>query len=109
MEIGKLNRRVTYTVYAANTPNEYGGYELGAGTSTETWCKAKPLSQTETLLNGLQMGQRAIEFTFRYEQGTNITQRVTLTYEGREFRVTQILEIDENKRVVKVLAYERSN
>lgn len=109
MEIGKLNRRITYTVYAASTPTATGGYTKGAGTNTVTWCSAKPLSQKESLLNGLQIGQRAYEFTFRYEQGTNINQEVTLTYETRTFKVISILEIDENKRVIKVLANERTN
>jgi head-tail adaptor len=109
MEIGKLNRRITYTVFAANTPTATGGYTKGAGTNTETWCAAKPLTQRESLVNGLQLGQRAIEFTFRYEKGTNITQEVELTYETRAFRVISVLEIDENKRVVKVLANERTN
>ena len=109
MNIGKLNRRITYTVFAASTPTATGGYTKGVGTDTETWCMAKPLSQTESLSNGLQLGQRALEFTFRYEQGTNITQEVELTYENRKFKVISILEIDENKRVVKVLANERTN
>ncbi len=109
MEIGRLNRRITYTVFAASSGTATGGYTKGAGTDTSTWCMAKPLSQRETLINGLQLGQRATEFTFRYEQGTNITQEVELTYETRTFRVISILEIDENKRVVKVLAHERTN
>jgi len=109
MEIGKLNRRITYTVFASNTPTATGGYTKGDGTDTETWCGAKALSQSESLVNGLQLGQSAYEFTFRYEQGTNITQEVGLTYESRAFKVISILEIDENKRVVKVLANERTN
>lgn len=109
MEIGKLNRRITYTTFAASTPTATGGYTKGAATNVETWCMAKPLSQSESLSNGLQLGQRGYEFTFRYEQGTNITQEVELTYETRSFRVVSVLEIDENKRVVKVLANERTN
>ena len=109
MEIGKLNRRIIYTVFAASTLTTIGGSTKGAGTPTTTWCSAKPLSQSESLLNGLQLGQRAMTFTLRYEQGTNITQAVQLTYETRTFRVASILEIDENKRVVKVLAHERTN
>jgi head-tail adaptor len=109
MEIGKLNRRIIYTTYAASTPTATGGSTKGAATNTTTWCSATPLSQSKVLLNGLQLGQAAYEFTFRYEQGTNITQAVTLTYESRTFSVSSILEIDENKRVVKVLASERTN
>ena len=109
MNIGRLNRRVTYTTFAASTPTATGGYTKGAGTPVTTWCGAKPLSQSESLVNGLQLGQRALEFTFRYEQGTNITQEVELTYETRKFKVISILEIDENKRIVKVLANERTN
>ena len=109
MEIGKLNRRITITTYAANTGTATGGYTKGAGTSVETWCSAKPLSQKESLLNGLQLGQSSYEFTFRYEKGTTVNQTTLLTYESSNFRVISILEIDENKRVVKVLANERTN
>jgi head-tail adaptor len=109
MEIGKLNRRITYTVFAASSPTATGGSTKGAGTPTTTWCSARPLSQSESLLNGLQLGQSSYEFTFRYEQGTNITQAVQLTYETRTFKVSSIIEIDEDKRVVKVLAHERTN
>jgi len=109
MNIGKLNRRITYTTFAASTPTSTGGYTKGAETDVDTWCSAKQLSQSESLNNGLQLGQASYEFTFRYEQGTNITQAVKLTYESREFRVISIIEVDEYKRVVKVLANERTN
>lgn len=109
MEIGKLNRRITITSYGANTPTAIGGYTKGAETSVETWCKAKPLNQAESLLNGLSLGQRGYEFTFRYEKGNNITQQTRLTYKSRNFRVLSILEIDESKRVIKVLANERTD
>ena len=109
MEFGKLNRRITITSYGANTPTATGGYTKGAETTVETWCSAKPLSQKESLLNGLQLGQGAIQFTFRYEKGTTISQQTKLTYGNIDFRVISVLEIDENKRVVKVLANERTD
>jgi head-tail adaptor len=109
MEPGKLNRRITYTPKETPVTDGAGGFTIADGTPVETWCSAEPLSQSESLLNGLKLGQAAYRFTFRYEQGTNITQAVTLTYESRSFRVIQILEINENKRIVKVLANERTN
>lgn len=109
MEIGKLNRRITYTPKDTPVTDGAGGFTVADGTPVTTWCSAKPLSQQESLLNGLKLGQAAYEFTFRYEQGTNITQNVGITYESRTFKVISILEIDENKRIVKVLANERTN
>ena len=109
MEIGKLNRRVTYTTYAAGTTTATGGYTKGAATDKETWAHVKPLSQRESLLNGLQLGQRALEFTFRYEQGDNITQQVDLTYDNRIFKVRSIIEVDENRKIVKVIGSERTD
>ena len=109
MEFGKLNRRITITNYAAETLTNTGGYTKGAETSVTTWCMAQPLSQKESLLNGLQLGQRAYRFTFRYEKGTTISQETKLTYETREFRVISILELNENKRTVTVLANERTD
>ena len=109
MNIGKLNRRITYTVLPAPATDGAGGFTVGSGTGTETWCNAKPLSQSQQLLNGLSLGQSSYEFMFRYEKGVSITQRTPLTYEGRTFKVVSVLEVDENKRAVRVLAHERTN
>ena len=109
MNIGKLNRRISITSYGANVATATGGYTKGAATTVETWCSAKPLSQKESLLNGLQVGQRNYEFVFRYEKGITVNQETKLTYENRSFKVVSILELNESKREVRVLANERTN
>lgn len=109
MNIGKLNRRITISTYGENTVTATGGYTRGAETQTETWCNARPISQSESLNNGLQLGQRSFEFTLRYEQGIKVSQLGKLTYEGRGFRVVQVLEVDESKRIITVLASERTD
>ena len=109
MEIGKLNRRITIHSFGANVADGFGGFTKGTETTAETWCSAKGLSMGESLLNGLLIGQANYEFTFRYEKGNEITQQNKITYEGRDFRIRSVLEQDENKRIVKVLASERTN
>lgn len=110
MEIGKLNRRITYTLPGALVSDGYGGNTRPvAGTSVTTWCNAKPLSQEKILLYGLTTGQRAYIFSFRYDIASVITNIATLTYESRTFIIKQILEVDEARKEIKILASERTN
>lgn len=109
MEIGKLNRRITITTYAASSETPSGGTTKGASSTSDTWCSAKPLAQKESVLYGLKIGQRGYKFGFRYEAGVDIGQTNELTYESRRFRVIQVLEIDEAKRMIIVIANERTN
>ena len=109
MEIGKLNRRITYTAPGALTGDGYGGNTRAAGTSVTTWASANPLSQEKILLYGLTTGQRAYIFTFRYGIGSVITNNYTITYESRTFIIKQVLEVNESQQIIKVLASERTN
>lgn len=109
MNIGSLNRRITVTNYGTPTVTDIGGAVKGAATSFETWCNAKPLSQSEQIRNGLQLGESTYKFTFRYEKGNEVTQATDLTFDSVKFRVASILDINEAYRVVEVLAAKRTN
>jgi SPP1 family predicted phage head-tail adaptor len=109
MEVGKLNKRLTIRTYGASTPTEFGGSVMSAPTDYETWGSAKQLSQYETLSNGLKMGEASFRFTFRYQQGTKITQRNEVLYLGRVFRISSIINEDEKNFYITVLGTERSN
>jgi SPP1 family predicted phage head-tail adaptor len=109
MNAGKLNRRITLVPPPTKADDGYGGTTETPGTTSSTWCAAKPLSQSEVLRRGIEAGTRAYEFTFRYEAGMDLTQAWGLTYESRSFRIVSVLEIDERKRMIKVQANERTN
>jgi len=109
MNIGSLNKRISYTVPGAKTTDGYGGQTRATGTTVTTWGNAKPLSQAKNLLYGLTAGERAYIFSFRYGSTTTMTNISTITYETRTFVIRQILEIDEAQSIIKVLASERTN
>ena len=105
MNTGKLNRRISYTTAGTFIDDGMGGKTQSvAGTSTETWCSAYQLSMRELISYGLPVDYRAFEFGFIYERGANITRGMKLTYESKVFRVISITELDEAKRMIKVIA-----
>jgi len=106
INIGQLNRRISYNLPGTSTPDGYGGYVVNAGLVVNTWCSASPISVNESLLYGLAIGSSAYKFRFYYEQGKNIAQGTNLVYEGRSFRVRSIMEIDEDKQVIEIMAFE---
>ena len=105
MNTGKLNRRISYTATATYISDEFGGKTQSvAGASTETWCSAKQLSMRELISYGLPVEYVVYEFGFHYDRGVNIVRGMNLTYESKTFKVNQIIEVDEAKQMVKVIA-----
>lgn len=109
VNIGRYNRRLTYKIYTGSTPDEYGGYTPSYNAEATTWCSATKLSESETILFGLSLGQSAFKFHLRYEIGNLFDQTTVLTYEGKELRIITVNEIDEYKREVIVIANERTD
>lgn len=108
MNIGQFNERITYTNPGASTPDNIGGFIITPGTPTETWCKARQISQKESISFGLNLSESNYEFTFRFEIGRNITTETELTYKGRSFRVVAPPRmLNESDRFYVVLASER--
>lgn len=105
MNTGKLNRRISYTPFGTYTDTPLGGKVLSvAGASVETWCSARQLSMRELISYGLPVDFKTFEFGFIYERGANISNGMILTYESKQYRVMQTLEVDEEKRMITVLA-----
>lgn len=107
MNIGDLNRRITYFKAGVSTPDGLGGYTVTEGEEVETWCNAMPLDMAETLRYGLVDGSAPFKFTFYYHQGKNLQQGSKMIYEGVEMRVKSVIEIDEAKDSVVVLAIKK--
>lgn len=105
MNTGKLNRRISYTPYGTFTDDGFGGKtQTVAGVAVETWCSARQLSMRELISYGLPVDIKTFEFGFIYDRGANITNGMMLTYEGKQFRTVQTIEINEAKREIRIIA-----
>lgn len=105
MNTGNLNRRISYTPFGTYTDTPLGGKVLSvAGASVETWCSARQLSMREQISYGLPVDFKTFEFGFIYERGANISNGMMLTYESKQYRVVTVLEVNEMKREIRVIA-----
>jgi head-tail adaptor len=105
MNTGKLNKRITYTGAGTYIDDGFGGKtQTVAGATTETWSGVRQLTAREVLSYGLPVTYRTFEFWFLYERGANISEGTIISYESKTFRVISVIEQDEAKRVIKVLA-----
>lgn len=107
MDIGKLNRRIQVITYGASTLTATGGTIKGAPTAVDTWAGVSQLSQSETLANGLKLGQANYRMTLRYDKP--ITQRNEIVYNDQIYRIISIIDKNEALRVVTILCNVRTN
>lgn len=89
------------------TPDGVGGYTEGPPTTRVTWCSAKQLSMQEVLLYGLETTNASYRFRFQYYSADDITFKHRLTFESRNFRIASIENVDEEKKVITVIATEK--
>lgn len=105
MNIGKLNKRISYLTSGTFIDDGFGGLTQSvAGTTTETWCSARQLNAKELLSYGLPLNIKTYEFGFHYQRGTNIIYGMKLTYESKEFKVISVIEQNEEQQHIKVIA-----
>ena len=108
MRIGKLNKRVTInTVTRTASTDGMGGYTETNAKVKDTWAKMRPLTNSETLNYGLELGQRMVEFTLRYD--TMLDQTNSIVFGARTFRVRSVINVDEFNHELTVLASERTD
>lgn len=104
---GKYNRRITIVAPGTMTETSLGGFTEGATTSSTTWCAAKKLSMQESLLYGLETNTANYRFKFQYYSAININKNYSLIFEGKNFRIISIDNIDEEKNEIVLIANER--
>lgn len=107
MNTGKRNRRITIVTPGVSTPDGYGGFIEGTPTMRDTWCSARQLSMNESLLYGLETSTANYIFGFTYYSVDDVKRASELIYEGRNFRIKGINEIDEAKKAILITATER--
>lgn len=89
------------------TPDGIGGFTEGAKTSRNTWCSARQLSIQETLSYGLETATASFEFSFLYFAADDMTRVKELTYQSRSFKVASVVNVNEEKKQITVIANER--
>ena len=90
------------------TDDGIGGFIQGTPPAPRTtWCSARQLSMAESLSYGLETATASFRFSFLYFAADDITRVKELTYEGRTFRIVNIEEVNEDKRIITVIANER--
>ena len=109
VNVGRYNRRLTYKLLLGTVDTPTGGTTDNYDIERTTWCNAKKLSQKETVLFGLSVGESAFQFKTRYEIGNQFDQTTVLTYEGTPLRIISVNEVDEYKREVIIIANERTD
>jgi len=107
MNTGKLNKRITLNFTGTMTGTDTGGFSEGAATTTEVWGSAKKLSMREELLYGLETSNASYSFKFRYYSVADLENIDSVTYNDKEFRIKSIIDKDDDKKEVEVIASER--
>ena len=107
MNRGKLNKRITYRLEGKTTATETGGTTYIPGEEVETWCYAKSMSFDEVMRYGLPEGELTYKFIFDYYQGKNIIRGSELTYNDKTFIVNSVLNADEEKDEVVIVATQQ--
>lgn len=107
INVSKMDRRITVTNPPTLTKSGLD-FTSVAGTSKIVWGSAVQLSESVSLLYGLEKGTAGYEFRFRYNSVIGLTLKHTLVYNGRNFTIQKITDIDENHTEIKVVAYERA-
>lgn len=107
INIGELNRRITYYLAGTSIDDGYGGFTVTAGTAVETWCGVQPMAMKEVLRYGLEDGSQPSYFGFYYEQGKNIKQGSELLFDGVTYRVRSVINVDQENDSVVVFAIKK--
>lgn len=90
MNIGRLNRRITFLV-PTTAVDDAGGQVLTYTESKEVWATVRPVSAREQIESAQVAAIFDTVFTVRYEVTFDQTYRIQ--YGGREFDITGFREI----------------
>lgn len=108
MRIGKLNKRVTINTVTRTTATDgMGGYTETTAKVKDTWAQIRPLTNSETLNYGVELGQRMVEIRLRYD--SMLDQTNTVVFGARTFRVRSVINTDEFNHEIIILASERTD
>ncbi len=81
-----------------------GGYAKSWHTLVEVWAEIKPLTGSEQLVAGQLQGASNYKIALRYR--SDITAGMRFLFDGRVFNIRSVLNIDEKRDMLDVLAQE---
>lgn len=98
-----MDKRLAFQT-VAQTTDAQGGYTEVWSTSTTLWGQLKPLKGYEKFQFSQNETQVTHEAIVRYTTG--ITTGMRFTFDSRTFYIKEILNVDEAKVYLKILAME---
>ena len=114
MRIGLMNKRVVIKLIDLTSDDGIGGTNSTEVMVDEIWAQLESLSSNERLIYGLEAGVRAFKMTTRFNIDLALSQRYVVYYtdrfnETRRFRITSVLQPDENARTFETIINERTD
>lgn len=104
---GKRNKRVIVVFSSSGVSDGIGGFTKGVGTEKTVWASVRQLSMSEQLAYGLEQSTATYIFGFNYNAVRGIGYDDSVKYEGKEFRILSVKNINESDVNIDVIANMR--
>lgn len=103
MGIGSMRDRVIFKDQV-NTPVPGGGAETTWVVAFQEWTKIEPLRSSRRLEDSQIQLQDGFRFNIRYRDKVQPTKSMLLEYEGKDYTINSIIEVNERKRYWQITA-----
>lgn len=103
MGIGSMRDRVIFKE-PVNTSVPGAGWQTTYQTSFEDWTKIEPLTSNRTLQDSQIQLQDGFRFNIRYRDTPQPNKSMLVEYEGRDYTINSIVEVNERKRYWQIVA-----
>mgnify|MGYP003674173691 CR=1 FL=1 len=102
--VGEMRNRVVLQTLGGST-DAGGGQSTSYSTATTVWAKVENLSGSESIFGDQLRATSNYRFTIRYYSA--LTEKYRLTFNSKNFNITQIRDIEEGRRKYQeILAIE---
>ena len=103
-EICAETMRELFTVQSYTRASDgEGGYTYTASTSADYWGDISPLSQSRALLELSLSFKKAVRIYTRYTDAITVNNKII--FDGEEYTIHSVLDIDTKKQYLKIIAY----
>lgn len=103
MGIGSMRDRVIFKE-PVNTPVPGGGSVSEWVVAFEDWTKIEPLRSSRRLEDSQIQLQDGFRFNIRYRTMDHPTKSMLVEYEGKDYTINSIVEVNERKRYWEIVA-----
>ena len=101
MEIGKLNKRITFQSFTTIT-NDYGFEIQEWADYTTVWASANNLNGREYFAAQAVQAEKTVKFTIRYNK--NINESMRIIFEGNNYDISSIDNIKYGNEFMEIKA-----